>query len=77
MAGIGFSIIHDANHGVYSKNNRLNKISGYSINIIGGSAVTWRIQHNVLHHTYPNIHGYDEDIDIIYSQTSAMFIIRQ
>lgn len=63
MAGIGFSIMHDANHGSYSKNQNVNKYLGYLINIIGGSSVNWRIQHNVLHHTYTNIHGHDEDLN--------------
>jgi len=63
MAGIGFSIMHDANHGAYSKNKNVNKYLGYLINLVGGSSVNWKIQHNVLHHTYTNIANYDEDID--------------
>lgn len=63
MAGVGLSIMHDANHGAYSKNERVNKLLGLVINGVGGSDVNWRIQHNVLHHTYTNVTGYDEDID--------------
>jgi linoleoyl-CoA desaturase len=63
MAGVGLSIMHDANHGAYSKNERVNKLLGLVINGVGGSDVNWRIQHNVLHHTYTNVSGYDEDID--------------
>jgi linoleoyl-CoA desaturase len=63
MAGVGLSIMHDANHGAYSKNDRVNKLLGMVINGVGGSDVNWRIQHNVLHHTYTNVTGYDEDID--------------
>ena len=33
------------------------------MNLIGGFAPTWQIQHNTLHHGYTNIDGYDEDID--------------
>lgn len=62
MAGIGLSIMHDANHGAYSKNKLINDIVGYSINLVGGIAATWKVQHNVLHHTYTNVHGLDEDI---------------
>ena len=62
IAGIGLSIMHDANHGAYSKNERVNFIIGRIINLIGGYAPTWKIQHNILHHTYTNIHGYDEDV---------------
>lgn len=63
MAGIGFSIMHDANHGAYSSNKTVNKMMGYVINLVGGSSVNWKIQHNVLHHTYTNVEGVDEDID--------------
>lgn len=64
MAGIGFSVMHDANHGSYSKNEKVNRYLGYLINLIGGSSVNWKIQHNVLHHSFTNIEGYDEDISI-------------
>lgn len=62
-AGIGFSVMHDANHGAYSRNQTVNQILGYVINFIGGSAVNWKIQHNILHHSYTNIHEFDEDIN--------------
>ena len=63
MAGIGLSIMHDANHDVYSKNKKTNKLLGYLINLVGGSYINWRIQHNVLHHSFTNIHDHDEDLD--------------
>ena len=62
-AGIGFSVMHDANHGSYSSDQKINNYLGYLLNFIGGSAVNWRIQHNYLHHSYTNIDGMDEDID--------------
>ena len=63
MAGIGMSVMHDANHNAYSKNKNVNKWMGYFLNILGGYDLNWRIQHNVLHHTYTNIIGMDEDVD--------------
>ena len=63
MVGIGMSIMHDANHGAYSKNPTVNKYLGYLINIVGGSSYVWKIQHNVLHHSFTNIDGHDGDID--------------
>lgn len=62
MSGIGLSIMHDANHGAYSSKKWINSIMGKSINIAGASDFTWKIQHNVLHHTYTNIYEMDEDI---------------
>ncbi len=62
LAGIGMSVMHDANHGAYSKNVTVNRWLGYSLNLLGGMVFNWKLQHNVLHHTYTNIHGMDDDI---------------
>lgn len=62
MSGIGLSIMHDANHGAYSSNPKVNQALGYILNFLGGYHVNWKIQHNVLHHSFTNVHGYDEDI---------------
>lgn len=61
-AGIGLSVMHDANHGAYSKNSNVNYFIGRIVNLVGGYAPTWKIQHNILHHSYTNVHGYDEDV---------------
>lgn len=63
MAGVGMGVMHDAIHGSYSNNKLLNKILGNTMNIIGASASVWRVQHNVLHHTYTNIDEGDDDIN--------------
>jgi linoleoyl-CoA desaturase len=63
LAGIGMSVMHDANHGAYSANETVNRWVGYSLNLLGGMVMNWKMQHNVLHHTYTNIAGLDEDID--------------
>jgi linoleoyl-CoA desaturase len=62
VAGIGLSVMHDANHGAYSRKPWLNNLLGFSLNLVGGHAMNWKVQHNVLHHTYTNIHDLDEDI---------------
>lgn len=62
MSGIGLAIMHDANHGSYSKNKRVNNALGYLINFLGAYHVNWKIQHNVLHHSFTNVDGFDEDI---------------
>lgn len=63
MSGIGMAVMHDANHGSYSKHRWVNKLLGFMVNFAGGYHVNWIIQHNVLHHSYTNIHGHDEDIE--------------
>lgn len=62
MSGVGLSIMHDANHGSYSKNHKINKLMSFSMTLIGGSSLNWQLQHNNLHHTFTNIEGHDEDI---------------
>jgi linoleoyl-CoA desaturase len=63
MSGIGLSIMHDANHGSYSRNHKWNTTLGYLLNFVGGNVSNWKVQHNVLHHTFTNIEGSDGDID--------------
>lgn len=63
VVGIGTCIMHDSNHGAYTKNKAVNSFLGNILNLIGGYAPNWRIQHNILHHTYTNIEGLDEDIE--------------
>jgi linoleoyl-CoA desaturase len=62
MAGIGLSVMHDANHRSYSKYPGVNTMLSYSLTLLGGSVLTWQHQHNTLHHGFTNIEGYDEDI---------------
>lgn len=62
VGGIGLSVMHDANHGAYSQKPWVNNFLGLSLNVVGGNAFNWKVQHNVLHHTYTNIHDVDEDI---------------
>ena len=62
LAGIGMSVIPDGNHGAYSKNKVVNKLMGLTLNLVGGSAKNWKIQHNRMHHTFTNVHEMDPDI---------------
>ena len=63
MAGIGLNIMHGANHDTFSKNKTINKIAGATLCLFGGNPFFWKLQHNVLHHTYTNIHEHDEDME--------------
>ena len=63
MAGVGMNVMHDANHDSFSKRKWVNKLMGSSIYILAGNVYNWKVQHNVLHHTFTNVEGHDEDID--------------
>jgi linoleoyl-CoA desaturase len=62
-ACIGFNVMHDANHGSYSSSERLNSLLGLSLNALGGNSFIWKFKHNIIHHTYPNVDGVDDDIN--------------
>lgn len=64
MAGLGFSVAHDALHGAYSDNPRVNALLGYTFDVLGANSYMWKITHNVVHHTYTNIHPIDEDLEV-------------
>ena len=73
IAGLGFGGIlvafcvqHDANHGSYFKSRRYNHAMGWTADaLLGFSSYAWRTKHNVAHHTYTNIDGYDNDIELL------------
>lgn len=62
IASIGFNVMHDACHGSYSSKKWVNTTLGLTMNAIGGIAFFWKQKHNILHHTYTNIEGADDDI---------------
>ena len=64
MAGTGFAIQHDANHGAYSDRKWVNRLMGFTLDLLGASSYVWHWKHNILHHTYTNVHGADHDINI-------------
>jgi linoleoyl-CoA desaturase len=63
IAGVGFNVMHDANHGSLSARPGVNRALAWSADLIGASSWLWRHKHNVLHHTWPNVAGMDTDGD--------------
>lgn len=64
LSAIGFNVMHDGSHGSYSRKKWVNDIMAFSLNLMGGNAYLWNQKHNVIHHNFTNIEGYDDDIDI-------------
>jgi len=62
LACIGFNVMHDACHGSYSSRKWVNGLMGLSLNALGGNAFIWKFKHNIIHHTYTNVDGIDDDI---------------
>ncbi len=71
MAMIGFNIMHEGGHQSFSKISWLNRISGYTLNMLGGTIYFWKQKHNIDHHTYTNVDGLDHDIDIKFMRVHA------
>ncbi|HEX3332453.1 MAG TPA: acyl-CoA desaturase [Gaiellales bacterium] len=64
MAGVGFCIMHDANHGAFARGLLMNRLAAHSLDLIGGSSYVWRAKH-LAHHTYTNVADHDPDIDAL------------
>jgi linoleoyl-CoA desaturase len=62
MASIGFNVMHDACHGSYSSKKWVNNTLSLTMNALGGNAFMWKQKHNIIHHTYTNVDGVDDDI---------------
>jgi linoleoyl-CoA desaturase len=64
MAALGFNVQHDGGHRSYSDRGWINKLMAMTLDLLGGSSYIWARKHNSIHHSYSNITGHDDDIDI-------------
>ncbi|MVM32143.1 acyl-CoA desaturase [Spirosoma sp. HMF4905] len=64
IACIGFNVSHDALHGAFSSRSWVNRLLGGSFYLLGANPYVWKLTHNIVHHTYTNISGHDEDIEV-------------
>lgn len=62
ISAIGFNVLHDGSHGSFSNNKLTCKMAAYSISMLGASHYMWNMKHNMIHHTYTNVDGVDDDI---------------
>ncbi len=62
MVSIAFNVMHDACHGSYSSRKWVNHLLGFTMNALGSNSYIWKVKHNVIHHTYTNVDGIDDDI---------------
>ena len=63
IAAVGFNVMHDGAHGSFSRYKWINSLASNFANFLGASQHMWKMKHNVIHHTYTNIHGIDDDIE--------------
>ncbi len=62
-SAIGFNIMHDGAHGSFSEQKFMNTLAGLSLNFLGANVHFWKTKHNIIHHSYTNIEGVDDDIN--------------
>lgn len=63
IAAIGFNVMHDGAHGSFSRYKWVNDLASNFANFLGASQHMWKSKHNIIHHTYTNINGVDDDIE--------------
>lgn len=57
------NVVHDAVHNTIFKNRRQNELYVYLFDIMGANSFIWKTRHVLFHHNYPNVNGWDTDID--------------
>ena len=63
-AGLGMAVQHDGGHRAYSERPSINRLAAAVLDLLGASSYMWRVKHGVIHHTYTNIEGVDDDINV-------------
>lgn len=64
VAAIGFNVMHDGSHGSFSARRGVNRIAASSISLLGANHFMWNMKHNMIHHSFTNVDGVDDDIEI-------------
>jgi linoleoyl-CoA desaturase len=64
LATAAFNIQHDGGHGAYSDHRWINKLASLTLDLLGGSSYVWARKHNTIHHSYTNVTGHDDDINV-------------
>ena len=59
---IYLNIIHDAGHNTIFKTKKANSLLLYLLDLLGANSYIWKIKHIKLHHSFPNVAGWDSDM---------------
>jgi len=63
MVIIFLSVIHELSHDNVFKSKRLNRTLMYFFDFMGANSYIWKKRHQLMHHNYPNLKGWDSDIE--------------
>jgi linoleoyl-CoA desaturase len=64
LAAVGFNVQHDGGHSAYSDHRWVNRLAAMTLDLLGGSSYVWARKHNSIHHSYTNVTGEDDDINV-------------
>lgn len=57
------ALIHELAHNSIFKTSKHNRMALYLFDLLGANSYIWRQRHIKLHHLYPNVNGWDADIE--------------
>ncbi len=57
------NIIHDAVHGTIFRKRWANRLFVHFFDLMGANSFIWEVRHIRFHHNYPNVNGWDTDIE--------------
>src|SRR5215471_8381345 len=63
LVTVFLNVIHDAVHSTIFKTRRLNEAYTYLFDVMGANSFIWKLRHVRFHHNYPNVNGWDTDIE--------------
>ncbi len=67
---IFLNVVHELAHNNVFKHKGTNRLFLYFFDIMGANSFIWKKRHQLMHHNYPNVNGWDTDLE-----QSAMFKI--
>src|SRR5262245_30630814 len=63
LVTVFLNVIHDAVHSTIFKSRKLNDGYIYIFDLMGANSFIWKLRHVRFHHNYPNVNGWDTDIE--------------
>jgi linoleoyl-CoA desaturase len=63
LVTVFLNVIHDAVHSTIFRSKKLNDAYIYIFDLMGANSFIWKLRHVRFHHNYPNVNGWDTDIE--------------
>jgi linoleoyl-CoA desaturase len=63
MVFIFLNLVHEAVHNNLFSGKNMNRLILYIFDFLGANSFIWKKRHEILHHNFPNITGWDADIE--------------